>query len=146
MGIGGLDLIEDVEGFRPKMYKDAVGLPTIGYGTLIDTADEKYLLTATVTREQAEVLLRKDIAPMEGAINKMVTAPICQNQFDALLSFCYNLGVNSLRNSTLLKKLNKNPYDPSILWEFDKWVHAGGQKLPGLITRRKLESKLYFTT
>ena len=59
-GENGVLLIEQFEGFRAKMYKDAVGLPTIGFGTLIDTAEEKYLLTETITREQAEVLLRKE--------------------------------------------------------------------------------------
>ena len=140
----GILLIEQLEGFRATMYKDAVGLPTIGYGTLIDSAEEQWLKTATITKEQAEVLLRKELGPIERNLNIMVLGKINQNQYDALVSFCYNLGINSLKSSTLLKKLNVNPSDPSIRDEFMKWVHAGGQVLPGLQKRRAAEAELYF--
>ncbi len=137
-------LIEQFEGFRPAMYKDAVGLPTIGYGTLIDTVEEQWLKTATITKDQAEVLLRKELGSIERNINLMVTGKINQNQFDALVSFCYNLGSNSLRTSTLLKKINVNPVDKAIKTEFQKWVHAGGKVLTGLVNRRNAEAELYF--
>lgn len=141
----GILLIEQFEGFRATMYKDAVGLPTIGYGTLIDTVEEQWLKTATITKEQAEVLLRKELGSIERNLNLMLTSKINQNQFDALVSFCYNLGSNSLRTSTLLKKINANPADKTIADEFNKWVHAGGKVLEGLVRRRKAEAELYFS-
>lgn len=143
-GKNGIQLIEEFEGFKPKMYKDAVGLPTIGFGTLIDTADEKWLLTATITKEQAEDLLRKELVMIENKLKLMVTATINQNQYDALVSFAYNLGVYNLKTSTLLKKVNKNPADATIRAEFNKWTHAGGKVLPGLVRRRQAEADLYF--
>ena len=143
-GKNGVLLIEQFEGFRAKMYKDAVGLPTIGFGTLIDSEDEKHLLTETITKEQAEVLLRKELVMIENKMKIMVTKPLSQNQYDALVSFAYNLGINNLKSSTLLKKVNVNPADKSIAKEFMKWVHAGGKVLKGLEIRRKAESDLYF--
>lgn len=143
-GKNGIQLIEEFEGFKPKMYKDAVGLPTIGFGTLIDTADEKWLLTATITKEQAEDLLRKELVMIENKLKLMVTTMINQNQYDALVSFAYNLGVYNLKTSTLLKKVNKNPADATIRKEFAKWVNAGGKVLPGLVRRRQAEADLYF--
>jgi lysozyme len=140
----GILLIEQFEGFKATMYKDAVGLPTIGYGTLIDSADEQWLKTATISKDQAEVLLRKELGSIERNLNIMVLGKINQNQYDALVSFCYNLGVNNLRSSTLLKKINAAPADPAIKDEFMKWVHAGGKILQGLQTRRAAEANLYF--
>lgn len=128
------------------MYRDPVGLPTIGYGTLIDTAEEEWLLTSMITMEEAEALLRTELMNMEYQITKMIQRPINQNQFDSLASFCYNLGTGNLRISTLLKKINANPSDPSIKDEFLKWHHAGGNDLTGLKRRRKDEADLYFTT
>jgi lysozyme len=144
-GKKGVLIIEQFEGFEPKMYKDAVGLPTIGYGTLIDTKAEQWLKTATITKDQAEVLLRRELGMIERNLNLMLKKTIHQNQFDALVSFAYNLGIASLRTSTLLKKVNKNPADDTIRNEFMKWVHAGGKVLKGLQTRRKAEADLYFT-
>jgi lysozyme len=143
-GKNGILLIEQFEGFRAKMYKDAVGLPTIGFGTLIDSEEEKHLLTATITKEQAEALLRKELVLIENKLKVMVTNPISQNQYDALVSFAYNLGVNNLKSSTLLKKVNANPADKTIAAEFMKWTHAGGKVLKGLEIRRKAEADLYF--
>ena len=143
-GKNGILLIEQFEGFKHKMYKDAVGLPTIGFGTLIDTAEEKHLLTATITKEQAEELLRKELVMIENKLKIMVTSKLNQNQYDALVSFAYNLGINNLKASTLLKKVNLNPADPTIRTEFNKWTHAGGKVLAGLVKRRQAEADLYF--
>ncbi len=140
----GISLIEQFEGFRAQMYKDAVGLPTIGYGTLIQSPSQQWLLTATITQAQATDLLKQHLPGVESAIDNMVEFELTQNQFDALVSFCYNLGTNSLLNSTLLKKLNVNPSDETIRDEFMKWVHAGGKVLQGLVDRRTAEADLYF--
>ena len=144
-GKKGISLIESAEGFSAKMYKDPVGLPTIGYGTLIDTAAEQWLKTAIIDRTEAEILLRKELTMIERNLGLMLLKPVVQNQFDALVSFTYNLGVANLRISTLLKKANKNPNDPTIRDEFMKWVHGNGDVLPGLVTRRKAEADLYFS-
>jgi len=141
----GIRLIEEFEGFSPRMYYDAVGLPTIGFGTLIDTKEEERLKTAVISRIEAGELLRKEIAPMEKQIANMVRVTLNQNQWDALVSFCYNLGTGALRSSTLLKKLNLDPQDPTIRQEFLKWVHAGGKRLNGLVKRRGREADLYFS-
>jgi lysozyme len=145
-GQRGIDLIKEFEGFSATMYLDPVGLPTIGYGTLIDTDAEQYLMTATITQTEAEALLRTELIHIEYQITKMVQRPINQNQFDALASFCYNLGTGNLRISTLLKKINANPIDPTIRAEFLKWHHAGGRDLTGLKRRRQAEAILYYTT
>ena len=143
-GKNGILLIEEFEGFRAKAYKDAVGLPTIGFGTLIDSAEEKHLLTETISKEQAEVLLRKELAMIEKKFTIMVTSKVNQNQYDALVSFAYNLGIYNLKSSSLLKKVNANPADVTIRNEFNKWTHAGGKVLEGLVRRRKAEADLYF--
>lgn len=140
------DLIKQFEGFSPRMYLDPVGLPTIGYGTLIDTDEEKYLMTATIDEAKATVLLRGELYHVESDINKMLQKQVNQNQFDALVSFCYNLGTGALRRSTLLRKININPNDPTIRQEFQKWVYAGGTVLRGLVRRRNAEAMLYFET
>jgi len=138
-------LIEQFEDFSPTMYLDIAGFPTIGYGTLINTKEEEYLKTAVISRIEAEKLLKKDLLPIERAMNKLVRAPINQNQYDALASFCYNLGTGALKMSTLLKKINQNPNDPAIRSEFPRWIYADGKKQPGLLRRRNLEANLYFS-
>ena len=143
-GKNGILLIEEFEGFRANAYKDAVGLPTIGFGTLIDSEEEKQLLTETISKDQAEGLLRKELAMIEKKFTIMVTSKVNQNQYDALVSIAYNLGINNLKSSTLLKKVNHNPADVTIRDEFNKWIHAGGKVLQGLVRRRKAEGDLYF--
>jgi lysozyme len=80
----------------------------------------------------------------EKSVDSFCRDDINQNQFDALVSFAYNLGVGNLKSSTLLKKVNANPSDPTIRDEFMKWVNGGGKKLPGLVKRRQAEADLYF--
>lgn len=140
-----IDLIKQSEGFRDRMYLDATGLPTIGYGTLIDSKTEAYLMDQTITEADGEALLKIDLINIEKGINNLVTSRINQNQFDALVSFCYNLGVGNFKKSTLLKKINANPADPNIMSEFQKWTRASGKVFPGLVIRRQKESDLYFS-
>lgn len=144
-GQKGLDLIKAEEGFRSKMYICPAGYPTIGYGTVIDTKEEDYLKYTQITPIEAEGLLKKDLEIFERAINQLVRVRINQDQFDALASFVYNLGPDNFRKSTLLRLINQNPSDPTIWKEFQKWVHAGGKKLPGLVRRREREANLYFS-
>lgn len=139
-GKAGINLIKEFEGLKLGKYKDAVGLWTIGYGHLIrpeETFDRR------LTEEEAESLLRKDLQEAEKGIKRLVSVPLTQNQFDALVSFVFNVGVGRLENSTLLKRLNVKDY-PAAAAELLKWNKAGGKKLAGL-TRRRKEEKTLFT-
>lgn len=133
-----LEIIKKNEGLRLTAYLDVVGVPTIGWGS---TRGVK--MGMTITEAQAEELLRKDVQVAENDVNSHNIA-LNQNQFDALVSFTFNLGGGNLRKSTLLRKIKANPCDPTIKEEFDRWVYAGGKVMNGLIKRRKEESELYF--
>ena len=98
----GIDLIKEFEGTVLKVYKDAVGLPTIGIGHLIKKGE----VFTTLTQQQAEELLAKDLKQFEEGVSTSVKVALTQNQFDALVSFAFNLGIGNLNSSTLLKKLN----------------------------------------
>lgn len=141
----GINLIKHFEGFKPKMYLCPAGLPTIGYGTVIDTKEEEYLRTATLTEQDAERLLAKELEFFEKQVDKMVLKPLKDYQRAALVSFAFNCGPANLRNSTLLRKVNINPNDLTIRDEFMKWTRAGGRVLRGLVTRRQAEADLYFS-
>lgn len=131
----GIDLIKQFEGLRLDAYQDSVGVWTIGYGhTQGVKAGDK------ITQEQADKLLMEDLAIFQRAVNKAVYIPLRQGQFDALVSFAFNLGVGNLLSSTLLRLLNSGQ-DPSA--EFGKWVNAGGKKLAGLVRRREAERLLF---
>lgn len=146
----GIQLIEqfecsgNVNNFL-KAYKCPAGVWTIGIGTTIYPTGKKVKEGDVITKEQAYQYLRFDLAFTEKQVDSYAIDIINQNQFDALVSFAYNVGVGALKSSTLLKKLNINPKDPTIRDEFNKWVYGGGQKLPGLIARRKAEGDLYFS-
>lgn len=139
------ELIKQFEGLSLKAYKDPIGIPTIGYGTIRYETGEPVRMGELISTERAEELLINDVAKFADKVNELAKTAINQNQFDALVSFCYNLGSGALKKSTLLRKVNKNPGDPSIEAEFMKWVNAGGKELPGLVKRRQAESDLYFS-
>jgi lysozyme len=121
-------------------------VPTIGYGTTRYPNGKKVTLQdAAITVEQAKDIMKHDVRQFELAVDAMAVDTINQNQFNALVSFAYNVGANALRTSTLLKIVNSNPNDPFIRNEFLKWVKAGGVTVTGLIRRREAESNLYFT-
>jgi lysozyme len=98
----------------------------------------------SITHAQALEYFMHDVKQFELAVDAYCVDTINQNQFNALVSFAYNLGASSLKNSTLLKKVNANPKDPSIRQEFMKWVMASGVRVQGLVNRRKIEADLYF--
>ena len=133
----GIDLIKNFEGCRLKAYKCPAGIWTIGYGHTSGVKEGQ-----VITLEQAEQFLRQDLKRFETSVRNLVTVPIKQNQFDALVSFAYNLGATALSTSTLLKKLNNSDYNGAAL-EFDRWVYANGNKLNGLIRRRAAEKELF---
>lgn len=146
----GLKQIKRHEGLSLKAYYDQVGKPTIGYGNTFYENGRPVRMGEVITMDRAEKLLRFTVDSVFSiAVNGLLRRSINQNQFDALLSFSYNVGIGALAGSTLLKKVNANPDDPSIVDEFKKWDkgRVGGKLIPlkGLTIRRREESELYFT-
>ena len=145
-GTKGIELIKAFEGFRSKPYKCPAGIPTIGYGATFYPGGKKVTMAdAPITEEQGTELLQSMLVNFEKYVDSYCRDDINQNQFDALVSFAYNLGPANLKSSTLLKKVNANPEDKTIRVEFMKWVKAGGKTLQGLVKRRTAEADLYFT-
>lgn len=145
----GLNLIKTQEGLVLHPYLDQVGVPTIGYGTTRYPIGKKVTMgDPAITQGQAEIYLKTDVMDTEEAVSSYVTSQINQNQFDALVSFAYNVGTGGLHGSTLLKRVNANPQDPAIRDAFMMWDkgHVDGQlvELPVLKARRKDEADLYF--
>lgn len=141
----GIELIKRFEGFRTKAYKCSAGVWTIGYGATYYMDGTKVKEGDTITEAKAEELLNWMVEVQYGAsVNNLVKVYITPYQHDALTSFAYNVGSGNLKTSTLLKKVNKNPEDPSIANEFAKWNKCNGKELAGLTRRRKAESELYF--
>lgn len=150
----GLDLIKKWEGFRNHPYLCPAGVPTIGYGTTYYRDGTKVKMTdKPITQQEATMILCDIVEEFERGVNSLVKKTLTQNQFDALVSFAYNIGLGAndihgrksgFASSTLLKKVNKNPNDPSIPDEFKRWVFAGGVELKGLKKRRNQEAWLYF--
>ena len=144
-GDAGIEMIKTFEGFRSAPYKCPAGIPTIGYGATFYTNGKKVTMAdRPITEAEAVTLLKDMLVSFEKYVDSYCVDTINQNQFDALVSFCYNLGPANLKSSTLIKKVNANPNDPAIQAEFMKWTKAGGRQLAGLVRRRDAESKLYF--
>lgn len=141
-GSAGMALIKQFEGCRLTAYKPVPTerYYTIGYGHYgADVQPDQ-----TITQAEADTLLRHDLAHFEACINAE-NLVISQNQFDALVSLCYNIGENNLRSSTLLKKVKADAADPTIADEFVRWNRAGTTVLAGLTRRRRAEAELYFS-
>ncbi len=135
----GLTLIEQFEGFEPDWYLDPVGVPTIAFGWTGALPDG---LTPPLTRGQGRQLLRQTVGRYGDAVREAIDVPLQQGQYDALVSFTYNLGGGALRQSTLRTKLNAG--DPAgAAAEFDRWVRAGGRVYQGLVRRRAAERALF---
>lgn len=137
----GIAFITKEEGEVLHVYKDQVGVPTIGVGHALKTGLE---YPNGITHEQAMTLLQQDLARFEDTINGHVTVTLTQNMFDALSSFTFNLGSGALSGSTLLKLLNQGLFEQAAD-EFPKWCHAGGQVNQVILNRRKREQKLFLT-
>lgn len=137
----GLSLIKKFEGFRSRRYFDPAGFPTIGFGHLI-LRSEEIMFSTPINREIAESLLRIDVVRAERAVLRNINVPLTDNQFDALVSFTFNLGGGALQRSTLRRKINREDHSGAAR-EFGRWVWAGGRKLKGLIRRRAASAELY---
>lgn len=140
----GLNLIKQFEGLSLKPYLDAVNIPTIGYGSTYYEDGTKVTLKDKPITEQRATQLLEFIAnkTFSENINKVVKVPLSQNQFDALVSFAYNVGNKNFNWSTLLKKLNLSDYEGASL-EFSRWNQANGKILNGLVSRRQKEKELF---
>lgn len=136
----GLDLIKKYEGLRLNAYRCPAGVWTIGYGHTA-TAEPGM----RITQQEAERLLKEyDVGKYESAVNEYVTVSLSQNQFDALVSFAFNVGVYAFRTSTLLKRVNREDWRGAAD-EFERWVYGGGRRLAGLVRRRREERQLFLT-
>ena len=150
----GYLLIAQFEGLRLKPYLCSAGVPTIGYGSTFYPSGRKVTMSdKPITQETAFWMLKQVANMFAKDVDSLVTSEINQNQFNALVSFAFNLGSDidsdnipeGLRDSRLLKRVNANPNDPEIAREFVKWNKAGGRVLDGLSKRRLKEAELYFT-
>ncbi|MGR4048623.1 lysozyme [Kosakonia cowanii] len=140
----GISLIKQFEGLRLAAYKDAVGVLTIGYGWTQPVDGKPIRLGMTIKEETAERLLRTGLVSYESDVSKLVKVKLTQGQFDALVSFAYNLGARAFSTSTLLQKLNAGNYSGAAD-EFPRWNKAGGKVLPGLTRRREAERVLFLS-
>jgi len=136
----GIDQIKSFEGFRAMPYQDVVGKWTVGYGHLMVEGDG-CVVGSPITMGQATELLRKDLHTAEQAVNAC-GVELEQNEFDALVSFVYNLGVGAFQRSTLLK-LIKSGNKTAASGEFPKWSMAGGKEVPGILKRRHAEQDCF---
>lgn len=140
----GIQLVKSFEGCFLNAYLCPAKVWTIGYGSTKYTNGKSVKQGDKITQQEAETLLSDTLDEFSKGVSKLIKVELNDNQFSALVSFAFNLGVGALSKSTLLKKVNANPNDKTIEQEFMKWVNAGGKKLNGLVRRRTAESKLYF--
>ena len=141
----GVDLIKQFEGFSSKPYLCPAKICTIGYGaTFYQNGKKITMADKPITEKEAIELLKFMLARFEQYVDSYCVDTLTQNQFDALVSFCYNVGPANLKASTLLKKVNANPNDETIREELKKWNKGGGKVLKGLTRRREAEANLYF--
>lgn len=141
----GIQLIKSFEGCLLNAYLDSVKVATIGFGATYYENGSKVKIGDKITQQRANELLAWHINEFAENVEKVITSELNDNQFSALVSFAFNLGVANLKKSTLLKKVNVNPNDISIGTEFLKWNKAGGKVLGGLTRRRKAEYALYIS-
>ena len=134
-----IEKLKEFEGLRLEAYRDAAGVLTIGYGHTGSDIREG----DRISEYWASELLRNDLGATEAAVRRLHVART-QGQFDALVSFAFNLGIDRLQGSTLLKVIRKGGSHDQIQREFKRWVYAGGKKLHGLERRRAWEAKRFF--
>lgn len=138
----GLELIKSFEGLSLKAYRCPANVLTIGYGHSNNAGDPKVTIGMSITKEEAEQILIKDLKKYEDAVRQAVKVPLNDNQFSALVSFCFNVGPSAFLKSSVLKEVNAKRFDlvPSRL---ALWNKGGGKVLPGLIRRRAAEGDLF---
>jgi len=164
MSRAGVELLIKLEGLKLKVYKDSAGLKTIGVGHLLTKSELnsgkiRFDLSGSnddvngtfvrdyrngLSRSDAIAILKWDISRFVDCVNAYIDTPINQNQFDALVSFSFNIGKTAFKHSTLLRLLNKGQHE-AIPKQMLRWIHAGGRKVNGLVNRRRAEIKLWNT-
>lgn len=134
----GLNLIKAFEGCKLEAYRCPAGIPTIGYGS----TGEHVKMGMRITQQEADALLLDDLKRFEAGVEKIAKVSLSDNEFSALVSFAFNLGLKALENSTLLRLLNAGKRAEAAA-EFPKWNKAGGKVLKGLVRRRAAEQALF---
>lgn len=134
----GLAMTKGFEGLRLTAYQDVAGVWTVGFGHTGPDVHEGLILT----QAEADALLRKDLASAVAMVNSAVKIAVTQNQFDALVDFCFNAGSGNFLHSTLLRNMNRGDFVTAQA-QFGQWVHAGGKVEPGLVRRREAEAALF---
>jgi lysozyme len=137
----GINFLKKQEGLVLHAYLDSVGVPTIGYGNTQYEDGTKVKIGEKITEKRAEILFSYWLSDFSRKVSRLIKSELNQNQFDALVSLSYNIGIGAFSRSTILKKVNANPSDPSIEHEFMRWNKAGGK--PILTKRRRQEWLLY---
>lgn len=136
-GDEGVALIRHFEGCRLEAYLCPANVWTIGYGHTLDVREGD-----VIDQEAAEALLIEDLEEFEGYVKSLVRVNLTQNQFDALVSWTFNLGPANLRESTLLNRINYGPFS-DVPFQMQRWTRAGGKVLEGLVKRRAAEAALW---
>ena len=145
LDLNGYNLICEFEGLKLKPYLCSAKIPTIGYGnTYYPNGKRVTLLDDAITKEYAFEIFKTIADKFAKRVDDMVKTELTQNQFNALVSFAYNVGTGAFATSTLLKKVNVNPNDATIKNEFLKWVRANKKVIQGLVNRRNKEVLIYF--
>ena len=134
----GVRLVQEFEGCRLDAYRCPAGIPTIGYGA----TGPDIRMGMVWTQEQADERLAEDLARFAAGVERLVQVDLTDNQFAALVSFAYNVGLGALRDSTLLRKLNAGDY-LGAADQLPRWARAGGRIMPGLSRRRLAERALF---
>lgn len=137
--VDAYELIKQFEGLRLEAYLCPAGIWTIGYGHTSGVSPNSF-----ITIQEADEYLHRDVAAIEMQLNKL-NLSLRQCQWDAIVSFVFNVGIGNFKASTLLAKIRINPDDNSIIDEFLRWVYANGKVMRGLQRRRLTEMKLYFS-
>lgn len=138
----GKEHITLFEDERLQAYLCPAGVWTIGVGHTSAAGPPAVHAGMTITANESAAILSRDLAAFELGVERLVKVPLTQNQFDVLVSFSMNCGLDALKRSTLLKKLNAGQYD-AVPAELMKWTRAGGKELPGLVRRRRAEAKMW---
>lgn len=137
----GLNLIKRFEGFSPTIYICPAGYPTVGYGHLV-RPEERERFRDGVTEVWAGELLKQDVRTAEAAVLRLISILLKDGQFDALVSFTFNLGAGALQRSALRRVVNRSAHE-EVAGQLSRWVMAGGRRQPGLVRRRNAESVRY---
>lgn len=135
----GENLIKNFEGCRLKAYKCPAGVWTIGYGHTNNVRPDD-----VITQAEADEFFRRDISVHEDNVKRLVKVPLTQGQFNALVSFEYNVGYGAFANSTLLRLINAQNYEGASK-QFSRWVYVGNKVLEGLIRRRQAETEMFLS-